>query len=77
MVNIRIRKGVIIVYLSFSSIWYLLQRLTKLWKSSGVHKWENNKMGLREISYENVKWIEMVLDRIKLQAFLNTVVWFP
>jgi hypothetical protein len=42
-----------------------------------MHKWENNKMGLREISYENVKWIEMVLDRIKLQAFFNTVVWFP
>jgi hypothetical protein len=58
MVNIRIRKGVITVYLSFSSIWYLLQRLTKtvevLWSAG---RQVESEMGIKAVdtrSSENV-----------------------
>jgi hypothetical protein len=38
------------------------------------HKWEDNiRMDLRDIRWEGVDWIHMVLDKDQCQAVVNTV----
>jgi len=39
-----------------------------------MYRWKNNiKVGLNEIGWEGVDWINMAQDRDKLQAHINTV----
>jgi hypothetical protein len=38
------------------------------------HKWEDNiRMGLREIGWEDVDWIQLAQDRDQQQDLVNTV----
>jgi hypothetical protein len=38
------------------------------------HKWEDNiKMDLREIGIDGANWIQLAWDRVRLRAFVNTV----
>ena len=45
-----------------------------------MYKWKDNiKFGLNEIGWEGMDWINLVQDRNKLQAHVNTVmnILFP
>jgi hypothetical protein len=38
------------------------------------HRWEDNiKMDLGKIGIDGTNWIQLAQDRVRLQAFLNTV----
>jgi hypothetical protein len=42
-------------------------------------RWDNIKLGLREIGINGANWIQMAQDRVQHQAFVNTEMnlWIP
>jgi hypothetical protein len=56
------------------------QSATNFSKDMSKYRWENNiAMGLGEIGWGDMDWIDLAQDRDQWQALVNTVMnsWFP